>query len=79
MTVEGGNVALSPGMAVTVEIKTGAQRVITDLLSPMLGFAHDSLHEREPKSAAIPLQFRCGFRCNSAARRSSGIARNSFL
>jgi hemolysin D len=33
-------------MAVTVEIKTGAQRVITYLLSPLLRFAHDSLHER---------------------------------
>ena len=46
MAVDGSDVALSPGMAVTVEIKTGAQRVITYLLSPLLRFAHDSLHER---------------------------------
>jgi hemolysin D len=46
MDVDGSNVALSPGMAVTVEIKTGAQRVITYLLSPLLRFTHDSLHER---------------------------------
>jgi hypothetical protein len=37
---------LSPGMAVTVEIKTGAQRVITYLLSPLLRFKQESLHER---------------------------------
>jgi hemolysin D len=46
MAVEGRDVPLAPGMAVTVEIKTGAQRVITYLLSPLLGFAQDSLHER---------------------------------
>jgi hemolysin D len=46
MAVDGREVPISPGMAVTVEIKTGAQRVITYLLSPLLRFAHDSLHER---------------------------------
>ena len=46
MAVDGSDVALSPGMAVTVEIKTGAQPVITYLLSPLLRFTHDSLHER---------------------------------
>jgi hemolysin D len=46
MDVDGKNVPLSPGMAVTVEIKTGAQRVITYLLSPVLRFTHDILHER---------------------------------
>ena len=46
MAVDGRDVALSPGMAVTVEIKTGAQRLITYLLSPLLRFRHDSLHER---------------------------------
>jgi hemolysin D len=43
MVVDGRDVALSPGMAVTVEIKTGAPRVITYLLSPLLRFGHDSL------------------------------------
>jgi hemolysin D len=37
---------LSPGMAVTVEIKTGSRAVITYLLSPLLRHAHDSMHER---------------------------------
>jgi hemolysin D len=46
MDVDGKNVPLSPGMAVTVEIKTGAQRVITYLLSPLLRFKQESLHER---------------------------------
>jgi hemolysin D len=39
-------VNLSPGMAVTVEIKTGSRAVITYLLSPLLRYAHDSMHER---------------------------------
>jgi hemolysin D len=46
MDVDGKNLPLSPGMAVTVEIKTGAQRVITYLLSPLLRFKQESLHER---------------------------------
>jgi hemolysin D len=46
MEIDGKDVQLSPGMAVTVEIKTGAQRVITYLMSPLLRFTHDSLHER---------------------------------
>jgi len=46
IAVDGGNVPLSPGTAVTVEIKTSAQRVITYLLSPLFRFRHDSLHER---------------------------------
>jgi hemolysin D len=37
---------LSPGMAVTVEIRTGSRAVITYLLSPLLRYAHDSLRER---------------------------------
>jgi hypothetical protein len=32
-------------MAVT-EIKTGERRIISHLFSPLLRFAHDSLHER---------------------------------
>jgi hemolysin D len=46
MDVDGKSLSLSPGMAVTVEIKTGAQRVITYLLSPLLRFKLESLHER---------------------------------
>jgi hemolysin D len=46
MDIEGKEVRLSPGMAVTVEIKTGAQRVITYLLSPLLRYKQESLRER---------------------------------
>lgn len=39
-------VDLSPGMAVTVEIKTGSRRVIEYLLSPLLRYKSESLRER---------------------------------
>ncbi len=44
--VEGKHVYLSPGMAVTVEIKTGQRRVIEYLLSPLLKSVQESLRER---------------------------------
>ena len=44
--VEGRQVHLSPGMAVTVEIKTGQRRVIEYLLSPLLKSVKESLRER---------------------------------
>jgi hemolysin D len=37
---------LSPGMAVTVEVKTGSRAVLSYLLSPLLRYAHNSMHER---------------------------------
>lgn len=37
---------LSPGMAVTVEIKTGSRRIISYLLSPLEKERQESLHER---------------------------------
>ena len=37
---------LVPGMAVTVEIKTGARSVLSYLLSPIFRYAHDSMRER---------------------------------
>jgi hemolysin D len=46
MNVDGKRVSLTPGMAVTVEIKTGSRRIISYLLSPLLKFQHDALHER---------------------------------
>ena len=46
ITVDGTEVALSPGMAVSVEIKTGKRRVIEYFLSPLLQYAHESLQER---------------------------------
>ncbi|MGH6678210.1 MAG: HlyD family type I secretion periplasmic adaptor subunit, partial [Bradyrhizobium sp.] len=39
-------VHLSPGMAVTAEIKTGSRRVISYLLSPLIKYKRDSLRER---------------------------------
>jgi len=44
--VEGRHVNLSPGMAVTVEIKTGQRRVIEYLLSPLLKSVKESIRER---------------------------------
>jgi hemolysin D len=46
LMVEEKPVNLSPGMAVTVEIKTGARRIISYLLSPLARYRHDSLRER---------------------------------
>ena len=46
MQVEGRMVSLSPGMAVTAEIKTGQRRVIEYLLSPLLRYKQESLRER---------------------------------
>jgi len=44
--VDGKQVHLSPGMAVTVEIKTGQRRIIEYLLSPLLKSMKESLRER---------------------------------
>jgi hemolysin D len=46
LEVDGKRVRLSPGMAVTVEIKTGQRRVIEYLLSPLLRSMKESLRER---------------------------------
>ena len=46
MRIDGKTVRFSPGMAVTVEIRTGSRRIISYLLSPVLTYAQDSLHER---------------------------------
>lgn len=44
--VEGKTVNLSPGMAVTVEVKTGTRRVIEYFLSPLMQYGAESLRER---------------------------------
>lgn len=44
--VRGQRVALSPGMAVTVEIKTDRRRVIDYFLSPLQQYTDESLRER---------------------------------
>jgi hemolysin D len=46
MQIEDKLVNLAPGMAVTVEIKTGSRRVIEYLMSPLLRYKHESLRER---------------------------------
>lgn len=46
MKVDDNEVALTPGMAVTVEISTGSRTVLSYLLSPLSKYAHDSLRER---------------------------------
>lgn len=46
LNVDGKTVNLSPGMAVTVEIKTGKRRVIEYFLSPLLQYGDESLRER---------------------------------
>ncbi len=40
------SLALGPGMAVSVEVKTGSRRVIEYFLSPLLQYGHESLRER---------------------------------
>jgi len=37
---------LSPGMAATVEIKTGSRTILSYLLSPLLRYRQETLHER---------------------------------
>jgi hemolysin D len=46
MLIEEKTVSLTPGMAVTVEIKTGQRRVIEYLLSPLLRYRHEAIRER---------------------------------
>ena len=46
MQVDEGLVNLGPGMAVTVEIKTGSRRIISYLLSPLFRYKQEVLRER---------------------------------
>jgi len=46
MQVDEKQVRLGPGMAVTVEIKTGSRRIISYLLSPLARYRQESLRER---------------------------------
>lgn len=46
LTVDGKRVNLSPGMAVTVEVKTGKRRIIEYFLSPLMRHGSESLGER---------------------------------
>ncbi len=46
MQIDDRVVNLSPGMAATVEIKTGSRTILSYLLSPMLRYRQEMLHER---------------------------------
>ena len=46
MQIDDRMVNLSPGMAVTVEIKTGSRRILSYLLSPLLRYRQETLRER---------------------------------
>jgi hemolysin D len=46
MQIDDRMVSLSPGMAVTVEIKTGSRMILNYLLSPLLRYRQETLRER---------------------------------
>jgi hemolysin D len=46
MQVDENLLKLSPGMAVTIQIKTGSRSVISYLLSPLFRYRQESLKER---------------------------------
>ena len=46
MQIDERVVNLSPGMAVTVEIKTGSRKILSYLLSPLLRYRQETLRER---------------------------------
>ena len=46
MQIDDRIVNLSPGMAVTVEIKTGSRKILSYLLSPLLRYRQEALRER---------------------------------
>ena len=46
ISVDGKDIPLSPGMSVSVEIKTGTRRIIEYVLSPLIQHGRESLRER---------------------------------
>jgi hemolysin D len=54
MQIDDNLVNLTPGMAVTVEIKTGSRQVIDYLLSPILRHKQQSLRERQGNCGIRP-------------------------
>jgi len=46
MQIDNRLVALAPGMAVTVEVKTGSRRLIEYVMSPILRYTQESMRER---------------------------------
>jgi hemolysin D len=46
ITIDGKEIPLSPGMAVTVEVLTGQRRALDYVLSPLREVTSTSAHER---------------------------------
>jgi hemolysin D len=46
MQIDDRLVNLSPGMAATVEIRTGSRTILSYLLSPLLRYRQETLRER---------------------------------
>ncbi|TLU82012.1 MAG: HlyD family type I secretion periplasmic adaptor subunit [Chlorobium sp.] len=46
MTIDGRQMALTPGMSVSIEIKTGSRRIIEYFLSPLIQHVHESFNQR---------------------------------
>ena len=46
MDIDGKRVRLSPGMTVSVEVKTGKRRLIEFFLAPLLRYRQESIRER---------------------------------
>jgi hemolysin D len=46
MTIDGRQVPLTPGMSVSIEVKTGSRRIIEYFLSPLIQHAHESFNQR---------------------------------
>jgi hemolysin D len=46
LTIEGRSIRMSPGMTVTVEIKTGSRRIIEYLFSPLVEVSAEAMRER---------------------------------
>ena len=46
LVIDGTKVRLTPGMNLSVEIKTGKQRVIDNLLSPLQTHSNEAFNER---------------------------------
>src|SRR5437660_1763608 len=58
MQIEDKLVNLAPGMAVTVEIKTGTRRIIEYLMSPVLRYRHESLQRNTTSMLKLKECFR---------------------
>ncbi len=46
MNIDGRQVVLTPGMSVSIEIKTGSRRIIEYFLSPLIQHVHESFNQR---------------------------------